>query len=49
MIMRMENIQVCKSCDFYTSIYSKKHDMGLGAEKLPKINLKKFLKLSQNI
>ena len=41
--------EVCKSCDFYTSIYSKKHDMGLGAEKLPKINLKKFLKLSQNI
>lgn len=40
---------ICKSCDFYTSIYSKKHNMGLGAEKLPKINLKKFLKLPHNI
>ncbi len=40
---------VCKSCDFYTSIYSKKHNMGFGAEKLPKINYKKFFKLSQNI
>ena len=36
---------ICKSCDFYTSIYSKKHNMGLGAENLQKINLRKFYEL----
>lgn len=35
--------QICKSCDFYTSIYSKKHNMGFGAENLKKINLKRFM------
>ena len=37
--------QICKSCDFYTSIYSKKHNMGFGAENLKKINLKRFYEL----
>ena len=37
--------EICKSCDFYTSIYSKKHNIGLGAENLKKINLKKFYEL----
>ena len=37
--------EICKSCDFYTSIYSKKHNMGLGAENRKKINLKKFYEL----
>ena len=33
---------ICKDCDFYTSIYSSKHAMGLGAESKNKIKLKDF-------
>ena len=35
---------VCKSCDFYTSIYSKKHNVGYGSNIGSQINLKKFYK-----
>ena len=37
--------EICKSCDFYTSIYSKKHNLGLVAVNKPKIKLNDFYKI----
>ncbi|WP_435090494.1 radical SAM protein [Candidatus Pelagibacter bacterium nBUS_30] len=38
---------ICKNCDFYTSIYSTTHKAGIAYDERKRINLKEFYKLIQ--